>query len=958
MYSIRKARIEVIVRANRSKIRVFIAIILIGLCFQFVFSSLSKLVAAETGDVEVSWTNVPPTTFSATDIPALPSGICPNYYSVKKVDGYSDDKKVCMTSSDGLRFGVFYEGNGTSYPAAVGFKFDTKMYRVNGVCGQYDNCLYLPGTDTLVTKQYLINGWVRSLVVYKNFSHRLTPVTTTNILTKLEYNFDASNPDYIFKGVSEVAWSVGGVGASENGEWLAVEFRERGIGLLNINTFEMKRISPLSFYYNYGMDPTSELAVSNDGKHVAVMGLNAGLNVFDVVDGCGNPATDEEMSKQGYMTNSCKTASINREGFITSFYFAVQPRFNSSGGELSFYAYPYVGKSRQVVLRASGYTRQRIDYLAMGDSFTSGEGETDDNYYVNGTNDVFEKCHLSTRSYPYLVASMSGINPEYMRSVACSGATTGDVIGADDEYSGQGERLGIGGSNLADGDIVLAQNQAKYDFIPGRIHQNSFVNEYKPAIITVGIGGNDAGFMKVLRTCIGFDTCDVADTNEGREKMAIEIKNTFSKLVETYKSIHLASPNSKIYAIGYPKIIDENRDCSWYYLGRLLNHTEKQFMNEGIIYLNEVISSAAKAAGIRYVSIQDVYGDNVLCGSLSPSAVNAIMVGDDSSLNDSLNKIDWARIIGQEGFHPNSFGHIFKANTILRETKGLNDDIYCENQEVTCPDLTVVAPEPSSYWIPDGYHDYPTQQVTNFVSDRLDSVDGRQKQLILEAGSLAPNSFVEVLIKSNPISLGRFEVPSDGSLDVSVDLPVELEEGYHTVHLYGTSHSGELVDLYQVIEYLKLVVVPEVTQPVEDNTGDVIDSSNNINTYTGIGVDVVDTETDPADNNSDVLDTENEVPKSIAKNDTSQTIHEEVVSEDDTLNNIVNQQPQDVTVVTEKQEVKGVSTIALPKPLESSEKSSLQNSEGIFDYAKVGLIGFVVLLIITLLIKRIIKFQG
>ncbi|NCQ54271.1 hypothetical protein COV88_03070 [Candidatus Saccharibacteria bacterium CG11_big_fil_rev_8_21_14_0_20_41_19] len=949
--------------AKISKIRVFIAIILIGVLSFSLFNSISGVVSAETGDVDISWTNVPPTIFSATDISEMPSGICPNYYSVKKIDGYSDDKKVCMTSSEGLRFGVFYEGNGTSYPAAVGFKFDTKMYRVNGVCGQYDNCLYLPGTDTLVTKQYLINGWVRSLVVYKNFSHRLIPVITTNVVSTLQYNFDASNPDYIFKGVSDVAWAVGGIGASENGEWLAVEIRERGIGLLNINTLEMKRISPLSFYYNYGMDPTSELAASNDGKHVAVMGLNAGLNVLDVVDGCGNSATDEEVSRMGYMTNSCKLASINRESFITSFYYAVQPRFNSSGGELSFYAYPYVGKSRQVVLRASGYTRQRIDYLAMGDSFTSGEGETDDNYYVNGTNDVFEKCHLSTRSYPYLIANMSGISPEYMRSVACSAATTSDVIGKDEGYFGQSNRLSTGKMNLPMSDIILAQNQAKNNFLPGRIHQNSFAMEYKPAIITVGIGGNDAGFMEVLRTCIGLDTCDAADTDEGREKMAIEIKNTFSKLVETYKSIHIASPNTKIYAIGYPKIIDENKDCSWYNLGFLLNHAEKQFMNEGIVYLNEVISSAARAAGIEYVNIQDAYGDNVLCGSSSPSAVNAIQLGDDDALINSLNNIDWMKILGQEGFHPNSFGHIFTANTIFRETEGISNGRGCSSGEVICPDLTIVAPELSSYWLPDGYHDYPTQQVTDFVSDRLDSVDGRQKQLILEAGSLAPNSFVEVVMKSNPISLGYFEASSDGLLDVSVDLPVELEEGYHTVHLYGTSHSGELIDLYQVIEYVKPIVVPEIPQPVEDNTGGVVDVSDNTNTGTGANtdVDVVDVETKPADSSSDISDIpdiENEIPRLIINKDMSQIIRKEPKSIDAIINDIVNKQPQDIAVVIDGQEVKGVSTIASPKTLELSENSSLQNSENLFDYTKVGLIGFVAVLIITLLIKRIIKFQG
>jgi len=53
----------VIVIAKISKIRVFIAIILIGVLSFSLFNSISGVVSAETGDVDISWTNVPPTIF-------------------------------------------------------------------------------------------------------------------------------------------------------------------------------------------------------------------------------------------------------------------------------------------------------------------------------------------------------------------------------------------------------------------------------------------------------------------------------------------------------------------------------------------------------------------------------------------------------------------------------------------------------------------------------------------------------------------------------------------------------------------------------------------------------------------------------------------------------------------------------------------------------------------------------
>ena len=133
-----------------------------------------------------------------------------------------------------------------------------------------------------------------------------------------------------------------------------------------------------------------------------------------------------------------------------------------------------------------------------------------------------------------------------------------------------------------------------------------------------------------------------------------------------------------------------------------------------------------------------------------------------------------------------------------------------------------MAPEPSSYWLPDGYHGYPTQKNSDYISGS----DGVQKHLNLEAGSLKPNSLVNVEIMSNPVSLGHFEVTSDGSLGVDVNLPIDLDEGYHTIHLYGTSNSGELIELWQLIGFKKPYTVSnDVIKPVDDQPKNVTSDS-------------------------------------------------------------------------------------------------------------------------------------
>lgn len=798
--------------------------VILGLIVQFVSLILPANLNAESGSAAWSWVDNKPMVFSSNIVQDIGSSICPRLLETKTIIGESAPKKVCMMAGDNVRFGVYYLGNGSAYLPAVSFSYDSNMYKVNGVCGQYDSCLYLPDTDTLVTKQYLINGLVRSLVLYKNFMQRLTPVIK-GVIPTLSYNFDSSNPDYVFKNADGYAWPIGGFGASDNGQWLAIEFRQRGIGLLNVDTLQMKRVSTLSFSYGTGYDPKSELAVSDDGESVAVMGVNAGLTVFDVNSECGDEATDNRMSSKSPIAQPCRTARINSEEFIYRLKNSTNPRFNDDGGELGFYSTSYVGEMREVSLRAAGYGSMRLDYLALGDSFSSGEGELDDSYYLNGTNNEYEKCHVSTRSYPYIISNLLSLDPNYMKSVACSGATTKDVIGSDTLYLGQGERLGANNLDLNDGDRILAQTWAKENFLPGRVHQESFVKKYSPKVITIGIGGNDAGFMQKLVVCLGPDTCDWAGTAEGREQTAIEIKNLFSTLVQTYQALHIASPNSKIYAIGYPNIIEVDGDCDLL-TGFLLDESERQFMNQGISYLNEVIAAAARSVGVKYVDIQDSYGGHVICGAESPGAMNLIRLGDDIS---PINRLDWFKVVGQESFHPNLLGHAYMAGSIVESVGNIMTYDYCGGGVNLCPNSSL-APEPSAYWLPSSYHNYPTQEIANYVFDRDDASDNRQKEIVLTSSSLTPGSSVSVEITSDPRSLGQFEATSDGALNVDVDLPIDLEEGYHTVHLYGTSYSGESVELYQIIEYKKPYIAPETPPLVDDNivddTSETSDTSN------------------------------------------------------------------------------------------------------------------------------------
>jgi hypothetical protein len=337
----------------RSKSR-FLIVFAVLTVFQLLVCA--NIIKAETW----SWVTSKPIVAALNTVKDIAPTSCYDPYQLKKIAGESDPQKVCVTSDSDIKFGTYHAGG---FISVIGFAYDDKMYKLNGLCDWYDSCLYLPNSDMLVTKGGdLIH---RSLVIYKNFLSRLTQTTNPSNLAT-EYNFDASNPDYTFQSASGYVWPIGGLGVSENGRWLAIELRSRGVGLFDIETMQMKRISPIMTpHYGTGADP--ELAVSNDGRHIAVMGMNSGLTVFEVNSDCGDTATDYNMPLMEPIAQPCPTSPIDIGEFVYRLVTAMHPRFDDNGGELDFYVTSYSGDLREVTLRAAGYGGQRLDYLALGD---------------------------------------------------------------------------------------------------------------------------------------------------------------------------------------------------------------------------------------------------------------------------------------------------------------------------------------------------------------------------------------------------------------------------------------------------------------------------------------------------------------------------------------------------------------------------------------------------------------
>jgi len=777
----------------------FAAVFIIILGLQVVM----PVVSASAEGEEVSWLN--PAVIKSEASPPILETYCNSPYQVINVANELQPKSGCVVSGRDIRYGFYPDAS--HFHFVIGFANDSRMYPLN-ISGGAETNFYSASQDVLVMKQYLGGNFSSAGVinVYKDFSKSI--VKCDDFPDSKTYKLSKSTPDYSYLTGNGSPWPVEELEMSENGNWAAFQLRNGGVSVLNIKTLEVKYISNYNFIYDRGINPHAQFAISNDGKYIAMMGLNLFLTIFKIDSECGS------ILKTIYepLTNPCETINVNTGiyGNLTGWF----PRFNENNGELTFFGQSSTSTWHLVVLRAKNYTPSRLDYVALGDSYSSGEGELNDGNYIVGTNVENEKCHLSMLSYAFRISY--NLSPNQVKSVACSGAVTGDIVGFDDDYWGQGNRLVNLIPNKAIPQKNYLQSVASDTFLPGRIHQETFVKRYQPKVITVGVGGNDIGFADKLTACLSPATCSWAGTFEGREKTAVEMKGLFSKLVTTYQNLQKDSPDAKIYAIGYPRFIDTTGECSA--LEELLiDPAERLFIDNGIIYLNQIIEAAAKKVGIKYISIENSFGNHKVCGSSPQKAANFIKAGDDIGLPGEW--LDWVKLAGQESFHPNALGHQLASVAILNAVGGdITSYNYCSNGEVFCPQ-DVSAPEPSEYWVPGVLHNYAEQKIADFVGNiAWLGARGALMNLKLIKYSLQPGMLANIEINSTPRSLGQFVVADDGSLESNIELPADLEEGFHTIHIYGKSYSGEDVDLYQVIKYFK----PEPV--VEDKTPTIIDN--------------------------------------------------------------------------------------------------------------------------------------
>ena len=616
---------------------------------------------------------------------------------------------------------------------------------------------YLGDNSVGFLNQRVVNG---SISYYANIREHLTKSDNGT------YELD-NMPDYVLMDAGGNALRAEGLGLSQNKEWLSFVSPNIGLITLNLKTFDQRRVSNRYEVYSSTWptrNPTT--SVSNDGMYVVVGGWSMETEVVTVSGVCG--AINEILARDYYrnmpLLSNCPYARLTdlthahspaiRWGLRD--FMNVQMRHD--GGAFDYYdryewATIYAHNMRPL---------SAMRYLALGDSYSSGEGDvTSDgtNHYIPGTNVAGdysrniprEMCHISDRSYPFLIAKQMNLSDGAMKSIACSGAVAEDALTFDlnnphrihaDTYLGQGTQLGkLGGDGPRLSGIAgyeQLQLDALTQTLPGRIQQINHVENTQPEAITVTMGGNDLGFGAIISGCMNILNSPLkADTTcwdaqpEGRQARAQQIHDFYPRLKHLYENLRLSTESGNVFVIGYPRFFEENYICAD--MGNVITRTEQVSLNQLVDYANATIKNAALDAGVKYIDIANVFDGSELCGKpTSMTSINGLVaqgimteyakwkqLADDNirrygSMRGSLvnrNPIFIGAYLGVSGaltqydigsnpygalmataqqlVHPNSYGHSLIYGRIHN---GLGDELLASancNQIVHCPQLGI-----------------------------------------------------------------------------------------------------------------------------------------------------------------------------------------------------------------------------------------------------------------------------
>ncbi|MGP4004673.1 SGNH/GDSL hydrolase family protein [Streptomyces sp. 8N706] len=199
-----------------------------------------------------------------------------------------------------------------------------------------------------------------------------------------------------------------------------------------------------------------------------------------------------------------------------------------------------------------------LHYVALGDSYSSGLG-------AGSYDSASGACKRSTRSHPALWAAAHA--PASFSFTACSGARTGDVL--------SGQLAPLNGST---------------------------------GLVSISIGGNDAGFADVMTTCVlsSESTC-LQRVQQARQYVATTLPG---RLDQVYSAISSKAPAARVVVLGYPRLYKLNGSCI-----AGLSENERSALNAASDDLNAATAKRAADHGFTFGDVTSTFTGHEICSS-------------------------------------------------------------------------------------------------------------------------------------------------------------------------------------------------------------------------------------------------------------------------------------------------------------------------------------------------------
>jgi len=239
-------------------------------------------------------------------------------------------------------------------------------------------------------------------------------------------------------------------------------------------------------------------------------------------------------------------------------------------------------------------------YVALGDSYSAGEGLAPFQEGTQDTDQGGDRCHRSERfAYPLLLEFVHETTRAFR---ACSGAVVPNVFDTVQDHSGVLNSQGLQVEpDIAGDDVTL---------------------------VTLTMGGNDVDFAKVLSFCY-FEGPDCSELPyKGYEHLRDWANARLSELkvdlINLYERLRNAFPRARILVLGYPALfplkappIYRDRGALCTALFREWTSPEREAIRDAGFHLSRVILEATQAAGkdIEYVDISSHFAGHEPCST-------------------------------------------------------------------------------------------------------------------------------------------------------------------------------------------------------------------------------------------------------------------------------------------------------------------------------------------------------